>query len=150
MTDAAAQLEGFLDKFSPEVAADVRAMIVYMTSRLPGATILVFDNYNALAIGFGPSAKVGDIVFSLAVYPRWVSLFFGRGTELSDPDAMLRGDGSKVRHIRLTGPEMLADPRVEALIATALALAAPPIDPAATGGLLIKSISARQRPRRPA
>ena len=147
--EAAAQLEAFIDRFTPEVAAQARAAVAKMRARLPGATIPVYDNYNALAIGFGPSDRVRDVIFSVAVFPRWVSLFFARGPELPDPHGLLQGSGNTVRHIRLTSVDLIDDPRVEALIAAALAAAAPPLDPAAAGGLAIKSVSARQRPRRP-
>jgi hypothetical protein len=150
MEDAQAQLDGFLDKFTPEVAASARANLAAMRVRLPGATILVYDNYNALAIGFGPSEKAGKAILSLAVFPRWVTLCFLQGASLPDPEGRLKGDGSRVRHIRLAGPETLADPYVDALISAALARAQPPIDPAAEQRLVIKSVSAKQRPRRPA
>ena len=49
-----------------------------MRARLPGATELVYDTYNALAIGFGPSEKASDAIFSIVLYPRYVTLFFCR------------------------------------------------------------------------
>jgi hypothetical protein len=88
-------------------------------------------------------------VFSIAVYPRWVSLFFARGAELADPDGVLQGSGSTMRHIVLTDMALFDSPAVEALIAESLARAAPPIDPAQPRRLIIKSVSAKQRPRRP-
>ena len=147
--EAQKQLDGFIDKFTPEVAAVTRALLAKMKRRLPGAQILVYDNYNALAIGFGASDKVGDIIFSIAVYPRWASLFFAHGVVLTDPDGLLQGSGSRVRHIRMQTAEAFDDPPVESLIAAALARADVPIDPAAEQRLIIKSISAKQRPRRP-
>jgi hypothetical protein len=54
-----------------------------------------------------------------------------------------------VRHIVLTGPEVIGSPAVDALIERALRGAKVAIDPAAKRSLIIKSISARQRPRRP-
>lgn len=143
------QLDGFIARFGAEVAAQAHEAVAWMRHRLPNATVLVYDNYNALAIGFGTNDKVGGIVFSLAVFPRWVSLFFARGVDLVDPDGLLRGAGSKVRHIRLTDTTMLDDPRIEALIVAALAIAVPPLDPGVVGKVIVKSISARQRPRRP-
>jgi len=143
------QLAGFLDKFAPPVAADARAMLAMMTARIPGATIPVYDNYNALAIGFGPDDRVKHVVLSLAVFPRWVTLCFTWGVKLPDPLRLLKGGGSQVRSLRLTGPAHLAAPGVDALITAALAQAVVPVDPGATGGLVIKSISAKQRPRRP-
>ncbi|MEA3040609.1 MAG: hypothetical protein QOC65_98 [Sphingomonadales bacterium] len=149
MADAQQQLDGFLAKFSPEVEALAHALLTRLRRRLPGATMMVYDNYNALAIGFGPSDKVSRAVVSLAVYPRWVNLFFLHAVGLRDPEGLLKGEGSKVRHIRLTSPEAMDEPAVAALIAQAAARADPPFDPDAPGRLLIKSVQAKQRPRRP-
>lgn len=144
-----AQLDGFIDKFTPEVAALTRALIGKMKARVPGAIILVYDNYNALAIGFGPSEKAGQAVMSLAVMPRWVTLCFLFGAGLPDPQRLLQGSGSRVRHIRLHAAEAFDDPHVQNLVAAALDRSEPPIDPAGEQRLIIKSISAKQRPRRP-
>lgn len=150
MDGAQAQLDLFLDKFTPDLAARARADLAAMRTRVPGATIMVYDNYNALAIGFAPRDRASEAVLSLAVFPRWVTLCFLSGVGLPDPEGRLKGAGSRVRHIRLLTPDSLADPYVDALILEALARAEPPIDPAAEQRLVIKSISAKQRPRRPA
>ena len=145
----ARQLAACLRKFTPEVAAVARAVLRRMAARLPGATRLVYDNYNALVIGFGPSARASDAVFSIAVYPRWVSLFFLHGAELPDPDRRLQGRGSRVRHIVLHSAEDLDAPAVRALMADALRQSTPRVPASGRGPLLIKAIAARQRPRRP-
>ena len=147
--DAERQLAEFLAKFTPQIAPRAGAIIAAMRERLPGAVIPVYDNYNALAVGFGPTDRVSDVIFSIAVFPRWVSLFFFRGVTLDDPKKLLKGSGNQVRHIVIPGPEALDDPDISALMEAALQAAAMPIDPAHPGGLVIKSISARQRPRRP-
>ena len=99
--DAQGQLERFIDKYSPEVAADTRRALAFLSRRLPTATRLVYDNYNALVIGFGTSEKVGDIILSIALYSRYVTLFFLRGVDLPDPGGLLEGSGSQVRGVRL-------------------------------------------------
>jgi hypothetical protein len=147
--DAQAELDSFIDKFTPEVAALTRALLDKMKARVPGATIMVYDNYNALAIGFGPSEKAGQAVFSLAVMPRWVTLCFTWGVRLPDPHGLLNGSGNQVRHVRLHTPEAFDDPRIQDLIEAALERSEPPIDPTREQRLIIKSISAKQRPRRP-
>ncbi|HEV2818003.1 MAG TPA: hypothetical protein VGW40_12380 [Allosphingosinicella sp.] len=149
MADAEAELDAFIDKFTPEVAALARALLAKAKARIPGAQILVYDNYNALAIGFGPSDKAGQAILSLAVMPRWVTLCFLWGKGLADPHGLLKGEGSRVRHVHLHAPEDFDDPRIQALIAEALARADVPIDPAQPQRLIVKSVSARQRPRRP-
>ena len=142
------QLDGFIDKFTPDIAMTIRRAVAMVSARLPGATILVYDNYNALAIAFGASEKRQAIICSVAGYPRWVSLFLSNGPTLPDPEALLEGEGNTVRHVKLVGDRMNS-PAVAALIDAALASVATPIDPAGEGRLVIKSVSAKQRPRRP-
>ena len=120
-----------------------------MRKRLPGAVELVYDNYNALAIGFGPSERASEVIFSIALYPRWVTLFFLQGANLKDPQKLLKGSGKRVRHIVLASHAALDEPGIQALMAQALKSAVVPIDPAGKGRLVIKSISKKQRPRLP-
>ena len=51
------QLDSFIDRFTPEVAALARTCLAKMRARLPSATQLVYDNYNALA-GFPDPHKL--------------------------------------------------------------------------------------------
>ncbi len=143
------ELNSFIDRYSPEVARLARAAFKWMVRKFPGATVLVYDNYNALGIGFGPSEKVSDAVLSLALYPRWVTLFFLKGAGLPDPDKRLTGKGKKVRHIVLRQLLVLEDPAVVRLIDTAAAQAGFSAQPNSRARIIIKSISANQRPRRP-
>ena len=147
--DAEGQIDSFIDKFTPAVAALTRELMARMKARVSGATIMVYDNYNALAIGFGPSDKAGQAVLSLAVMPRWVTLCFLWGVGLPDPHALLKGAGSRVRHVRLHSAQAFEDTRIQALIQAALDRSRPPIDTSREQTLIIKSISAKQRPRRP-
>ena len=142
------QLETFIDKFSREIAARTRIEVQRMRELLPVAIELVYDNYNALAIGFGPSEKASEVIFSLAVYPRWVTLFFLQGTKIADPENLLCGSGKQVRHIRLLDPDLLLSANVRALMEDALEKARVPLSALARHRIVIKSISAKQRPRR--
>jgi hypothetical protein len=147
--EAQTHLDSFIDKYTPEVAALARELLDKMKVRLPGATIMVYDNYNTLAIGFGPSDKAGHAILSLAVMPRWVTLCFLYGVGLRDPHALLNGSGSRVRHIRLHTAQAFDDSRIQDLLGQAVKRAEPPIDGTGEQRLIIKSISAKQRPRRP-
>lgn len=144
------QLDDFIARYTPEIGALAGAAIAKMRSRLPGAIEMVHDNYNALVVGFGPNERASDAIFSIALYPRWVSLFFLQGAGLPDPDRLLKGSGTVARHIVLEDPEDLDKPAVQKLIASALESARAPLDGTGPGRLIIKSISVKQRPRRPA
>jgi hypothetical protein len=151
MATPEAQLEGFIARYAPEVAAVARAVLPVLRARFAGATELVYDNYNALAIGWSPTGRTSDVVCSIALYPRWVSLFFMRGAELPDPHKKLRGTGKTVRHVVLAaGARTLDEPAVKDLLAHAVARAPAAPAGAAPAGPIIKSVSPTQRPRRPA
>ena len=143
------KLDQFVDRFLPEIATQGGEAVAFFRIRHPAANVLVYDIYNALAVGFASSRKRGGIIFSVTFYPRWVSLFFGRGVELDDPDGLLEGTGSSIRHIKLREGMTHDDQRVLTLIDQAIALAEPPLSDAGQGELVIQSISAKQRPRRP-
>lgn len=144
------QLEGFIDRFSPAVAAVARQAIRAMRARYPTAEVLVYDNYNALAVAFSPNDASSSAIFSIAVYPGYASLFFAQnGARLRDPQQRLEGKGAVMRHIKLRSAADLDDPVIAALMAEELARARLPFAASGKGKVAIKSVSARQRPRRP-
>jgi len=142
-------LQCFIDKFTPEIATLARDCLKKMRTKLPGTVQLVYDNYNALVIGFGPSERASEAIFSIVLYPRWVTLFFLQGAGLPDPNNLLKGSGKVVRHIVLAAAADLDKPAIRGLMTVALNRARAPIDPDAPGTIEIRSISAKQRPRRP-
>ena len=118
---------------------------------MPGAFELVYDNYNALAVGFAPSEKASEVIVSIAVYPKYPSLFFLQdGPKLPDPTKRLRGSGTKVRHIVIDDVKLLDAPDVLALIELAKKRAKVKLDPKARRSIVIKSVATKQRARRPA
>ena len=56
------QLDSFIAKYSPEVASVARKAIQWMRKKFQSANVLVYDNYNALAIGFAPTERASDAV----------------------------------------------------------------------------------------
>ena len=148
-TTPTAQLEGLMARYTPEVRAVAKAALERLRKRLPDALELVYDNYNALAIGFSASERAGDAILSIALYPRWVNLFFLHGARLPDPQKLLRGSGVRVRSIVLTDAALIDSPPVRALITHALAAAPTPLPSQGRRRLLIKAVSTKQRPRRP-
>src|SRR5690348_17286600 len=109
---AETELSAFIEKYTPEVASGGRQALAFLTARLPTASRLVYDNYNALVVAFGASPKVSDIILSIALYPRYVTLFFLKGVELPDPAGLLEGSGSTVRGIKLRPISRIESPEV--------------------------------------
>ena len=67
---------------------------------------------------------------------------------MPDPKRLLQGAGTQTRFIRLDSADRLAHPDVEALVAAAIARAKTPLPARGRGQLIIRSISAKQQPRR--
>lgn len=144
------QLAGFLAKYEPQIEARVWPILKAMRARLPGTIELVYDNYQFLAIGYAPGERTSEAIFSIAVASTKVNLcFLQNGVSLADPESILRGAGNQVRNVLLDDASMLDRPAIQALMAEALATAKVALDPKTPYRLIIKSISAKQRPRRP-
>jgi hypothetical protein len=144
----AARLNAMIARFDPAIQKIVRQARTRLRKRLPAAVELVYDNYNALAIGYGSSEKRGDWIVSLAVYAGGVNLYFVYGIALADPHGLLLGAGHQGRFIRLESAAMLDRREIGDLIEAAIADTDTPLAKRARGYTLIKSVSPNQRRRR--
>ena len=148
--NAEAELAGFIDKFTPEMAKAIRAVRSALRKRLPTTNELVYDNYNFFVIGYSPTLRPSDSFVSLVADGHGVRLAFYWGSKLPDPAGILLGGGVQNRFIMLENARDLAKPEVEALIHAAAAQGKTPLPTTGRGTLVIRSVSAKQRPRRAA
>jgi hypothetical protein len=144
------QLGEFIAKFTPEIAELAWESFNKLRKRLAGSVIFVYDNYYALVMGFGPNERPSEAFLSLVVYPNHASICFLQGVKLPDPRKLLKGDGKQVRHIRLERAKTLDEPAIKTLISEAVAYSGKELRPKYPERMIIKCISANQRPRRPA
>jgi hypothetical protein len=144
-------LAGFMAKYTPAMAKEGRAVLARLRTLVPGAVQFVYDNWNGLVIGFGPTERPSAAVVSMLMTPDHVSLcFLQGGPDLPDPEGLLKGSGNVVRHIRLTSASDLDRPAIRTLVKTAVSRSEVPFGKGSRARLVIRSISKRQRPRRPA
>jgi hypothetical protein len=146
----ATRLHTFIGRFDPAIRRLVREARSKLRRRLPSAIELVYDNYNALAIGFASSERMSDTIVSLAVYARGVNLYFMYGAALADPHRLLLGGGNQGRFVRLESAATLDRPEIVELLAAAMdeGEGETPLKRTGRGYIVIKSVSAKQRPRR--
>jgi hypothetical protein len=142
------RLQSFIDKFEPKHRATIRAARKALRKRFPTANELAYDNYNFFVIGFGPSERPSDCFVSIAAAANGVGLCFVRGASLPDPDKVLLGSGKQTRFVRLPSAGVLDEPAVQALLTAAAERAQFPLPASGRGKLVIRSVSAKQRPRR--
>jgi hypothetical protein len=143
----AAEVETFIDRFEPAIARRIRDCRDELRRQLPGATELVYDNYNFLVIAFAATPKTSHAFVSIASDRNGVTLMFYWGAKLADPNGLLQGDGKQNRYIRLPDVEALGQPDVRALIQATTRLGTPALV-AGGGRTFIRSRVAKQRPRR--
>jgi hypothetical protein len=146
----AKQIEMFLSKFDPAVAKQMKSARAALHKRFPTAIEQVYDNYNFFVIGFCTTERTSDCIVSLAASAKGVALSFYRGATLPDPHRILLGSGKQNRFIRLESAKTLSDPKVKALLTVAADQAPSKLPKAGKGHTMIKSVSAKQRPRRKA
>jgi hypothetical protein len=141
------QLQAFIDKFEPKNRATIRAARKILRKRFPTANELIYDNYNFFVIGFGPTERPSDCFISIAAAANGVGLCFLQGASLPDPAGILTGSGKQTRFVRLPSIAVLKQKEVQALLKVAAERAAVPLPTKGRGKLIIRSVSAKQRPR---
>jgi hypothetical protein len=91
----------------------------------PEANEFVYQVYT-IADHFSFTERPSDAFVFTTTHANWVNLGFNFGSVLPDPDALLRGDGKSIRHVRIATAKDLEIPGVRALVRDAIALAERP------------------------
>jgi hypothetical protein len=131
-------MDQIIKRLPPEMGSLTRAVLAKLRKLLPGAVEMVYDKSNSLVIGFCPTEKASAVINSIAVYRKWINLYFFEGDTLPDPEGLLQGTGTMVRSIRITDARELDRPAVRALITEARKRAAPPLNPKARRKVVIR------------
>jgi hypothetical protein len=144
----AKQIAGFIAKFDDANAKLIRAARAAMRKRYPTATEIIYDNYNFFVIGYSPTARPSDAIFSIAAAANGVGIAFLQGATLKDPDGLLQGSGKQNRFLRLKSAATLSEPAVASLMQAAVVQSPVPFPSSGRGSTIVKSISSKQKPRR--
>src|SRR5689334_24923271 len=146
-SDTEEQLLSFIEKFEPRHQAVICAARKKLRKRFPTASELVYDNYNFFVIGFGPSERPSDCIVTIAAAANGVGLCFVRGASLPDPNQVLIGSGKQTRFVRLPSADVLDEPAIQTLLSIAADRAKSSLPTSGRGKLVIRSVSAKQKPR---
>jgi len=111
-----AALIKFLKPYDREVqklALDLRSLVL---EEMAPCHENIYDAYSAVAIGYGPTDRLSDGVFHIAVYSKGVNLGFNQGATLADPSGILEGKGKQIRHIKIRSQSDLARPELRGYV----------------------------------
>jgi hypothetical protein len=112
------EVQAFLASYPPEVrdlAWKLRALVFEV---IPHALELV--DASDMMIGYGLSSNWADIICVIAPYTSHVSLMFGKGKELRDPEGMLKGMEKHVRYIKIKETSDIEAPDLRTLLENAV------------------------------
>jgi hypothetical protein len=95
-----ADLLKFLSPFPAEVQEKALWLRDFVWELYPQANELIYDNYNAVAFGWSPTEKVGQVFCNIAVGRTSHNVQFGFywGALLEDPKKLLIGNGNQYRY----------------------------------------------------
>ena len=138
----------FLEAFPPESREIALWLRDFVWDLYPKCNELIYDNYNFLAFGWGPTDRMSDIFCSIAVGTRGVIFGFMWGVKLDDPDSLLAGSGSQFRSLRVPDTASFPKAYVKKLIKQAHKLSVERLKgkPQTPNGVtVVKSISEKKR-----
>jgi len=133
------------DRSVRELAIAVRDFVI---PEMEPCIEIIYDAYNAVAFGYGPTESHLQGAIHVAVYTKYVNLGFNRGAHMKDPAGLLKGTGNNVRHITIKSKEDLKHPVIRKYLQEARKTAAKncPYPPELKGVTsVVKAIYARKR-----
>ena len=146
---AEAELRTLIAKFAPAHLRLIGAMRRSLRKRLPTAHEVVYEYSDFFVISYSPNERGYEGILAIRASANGVELYFNRGKELPDPEELLQGS-AQARWIHLEGASTLTRPAVARLIEEAIARNRVPFARTGRGPVVIRSVSAKQRRRRPA
>jgi len=134
----------FFRPLSPEVQKRALWLREFVWDLYPKTNELIYDNYNAVAFGWSPTDKAGDVFCSIAVNTG-VRFGFNWGFENSRPKGILEGEGSQYRSIKNYGRRRISERLYEKIVKGSISLFAyqgkeKKGDSAMKGTTIVKSI----------
>ena len=103
-------LLGFLKPYDQAIRDLALAVRTFVLQDMTPCYEYIYDAYNAVALGYGPTDRYQDGVCHIAVYAKHVNLGFNQGATLDDPKGVLQGTGKAVRHITIKTASDLEQP----------------------------------------
>jgi hypothetical protein len=113
----------FLSPFESQIIDLALWLRNFVWDLYPDANELIYDNYNALAIGWSPTDKVGHTFCSIAIGRTSNNVHFGFywGSEISDQNKILLGNGAQYRYILVKNKSDFPEEYIKKLLKEAFA-----------------------------
>lgn len=110
------QIAGFLSPFSPEIRSFAQALRTYLKKETNPAFELAGLSAQSFNIGYGFTTTSWDCYCAIIVYRKHINISLPSGAVLSDPEGLMHGTGSRVRHLKIKRLEDVQSPAVRELL----------------------------------
>jgi len=140
----------FLSIFPEDIQETALWLREFAWKLYPSCNELIYDNYNAVAVGWSPTDGVGHTFCSIAVGRTSHNIHFGFywGTEISDPDKILLGEGNQYRYVLVRDKSSFPKVYIKKLLKEAYANSLAKVKDKKQiikGQTIVKSISEKKR-----
>jgi len=143
------QIAKFLAPFSDEIRDLAQQLRDYLKAKTNPTIELVGDSHLSVNIGYSFTEKAWDSYCAIIVYSKHINISFPSGAKLTDPQGLLQGTGSRIRHIRISEFKDVKKPAVTKLLLEARNNALALVDEKRTDQdevrTIVKSISGKKR-----
>ncbi|MDT4966189.1 MAG: hypothetical protein QOJ64_926 [Acidobacteriota bacterium] len=110
------ELLEYLRHYDPEIGDLTLTVREFVLSEMSPPHEYILNVSYTVAMGFGPTARMGDTVCMIGAYSAHVNLGFNQGAELEDPQGLLQGTGKKIRHVKIKTAADLSHPGIRDLL----------------------------------
>jgi len=110
------QVEEYLLPFNDKISSLARQLREYMRNETKPAFEIIGDSHHSLNMGFGFTEKAWDCYCAIVIYSNHINITFPSGAVLSDPEGILIGSGSKIRHLRIHEFNDIKEPKIARLL----------------------------------
>ena len=138
----------FIRPYPPEVQELALWLREWVWDLYPSCNELIYDNYNAVAFGWSITDKLGHTFCTVTLASKYVHFGFYWGSEISDPEHILQGNGSQYRYLIVSRKSDLPRTYIKRLLKEAYANSLAKVKDGTkyvTGQTITKSISAKKR-----
>ncbi|MBL0154972.1 MAG: hypothetical protein IPP93_16430 [Chitinophagaceae bacterium] len=145
-------LKKFLLPYAPAIRKLIMSMRAFVWDLYPKSNELIYDNYNAVALGWSVSEKLSHTFCTMAAFEKCCHFGFYYGNRISDPEKKLSGAGSQYRYIKLASINELPKTYIKKLLKEAYANAVADLPEGKQwlqGATIVKSISAKKKRPKP-
>lgn len=141
------ELKLFLKPYSKQVQDIVLWLRDFVWNLYPSSNELIYDNYNAVAIGWSVSDKMGGTFCTISAWNEYAHFGFYYGNEISDPEKRLSGT-NQYKHIKVAVQKDFPFTYIKKLLKEAHTAALAKMKgklPECKGATIVKSISAKKK-----